>query len=405
MRLPLLLAAAASALAAASMNVSAREVQVHDSAGLATAISGARPGDDIVLSDGLYAIGHKLEARLPGPVLVRAAHKYGAEIRSSGLIAFEVTAPGWHFADLDIRGVCADDTMCEHAFHVVGKADGFQVTGSRLADFNAQIKVNADAAHDLPAGGLIQDNVFFDTHPRHTNNPVAPINIDNAVSWIVRGNTVHDFQKDGTGEGSYGIFVKGGSQSPVIERNLVNCAAEAPSLGQMVGLSFGAHGMDPALCPPYWDIHRPCAPEVTGGIMRNNIVRDCSDDGIYLNKSADSKILFNTLERTRGITFRYPSSRGVARGNLTAGIRARDGGQFSDGGNAPESPLAAVIAGLVAGRPGGPAPRTIELSPPSLAGPDPLVADDFCGRPRGARLDMGAVQWALGPCPITVAPK
>jgi hypothetical protein len=196
-----------------------RQVLVRDSTTLAAAIADARPGDDIVLASGVYPLSHKLQARAAGPVTVRAAHRYGAQIRSSGLIAFEVTAPFWHFSGLDMRGVCADDTVCEHAFHVVGTASGFQVTDSRLADFNAQIKVNADTAHHLPAHGLIQDNVFFDSHPRHTDNPVAPVNIDNAVSWVVRGNLVHDFQKDGTGEGSYGIFVKGGSQAPLIERN------------------------------------------------------------------------------------------------------------------------------------------------------------------------------------------
>jgi parallel beta-helix repeat protein len=386
--------------------VSAREVAVRDSATLAAAIADARPGDDIVLANGFYPIRHKLRAMAAGPVTVRADQKDGAHILSSGLIAFEVTAPGWHFANLDIRGVCADDTICEHAFHVVGRADGFQLTGSRLVDFNAQIKVNADPAHNLPANGLIDDNIFFDSHPRHTDNPVAPVNIDNALSWVVRGNLVHDFQKDGTGEGSYGIFVKGGSQNPIIERNIIICASDAPPLGEMVGLSFGAHGMDANLCPPYWDSNRPCAPEVTAGIMRNNIVRNCTGDGIYLNKSAKSQILFNTLERTAGIEFRYPASTGVARGNLAAGIGATEGGHFTDGGNAPPPPWPDVIAGLAAGRiPAKPGARTIMLARPTLPGPDPLVAEDFCGRARGSRLDMGAVQTALGPCTAKTAPR
>ncbi len=390
----------------ASVTASAREIAVKDSAALAAAIAAARPGDDIVLANGAYPIAHKLLAASNGPVTVRSAQKYGAQILSHGLIAFEVTAPGWQFANLDIRGVCADDTLCEHAFHVVGQASGFQLTASRLADFNAHIKVNADLAHNLPVRGLIEDNIFFDSHPRHTGNPVAPINIDNALSWVVRGNTVHDFQKDGSGEGSYGIFVKGGSQNPVIERNLVICARDAPPIGQMVGLSFGAHGMAPALCPPYWDANRLCVPEVSAGIIRNNIVRNCTDDGIYLNKSAKSQILFNTLDRTAGIEFRYPASTGIARGNLSAGIKATEGGQFTDGGNGPEPPWHALIAELIAGHPPQEiGPRTIMLAPPTLLGPDPLVTEDFCGRPRGARLDMGAEQTALGPCPGAALPR
>lgn len=376
--------AASAAVLCVAAAARAHTVPVRDTGELARAIAHAEPGDDIVLADGRYPITRKLTARASGtaqaPITVRAGHRWGAHIDSAGVIAFEVTGAYWRFADLDIRGVCPQDTSCEHAFHVVGAADGFRLTGSRLVDFNAQVKVNADVARHLPAGGLIANNELFDTHPRHTDNPVAPINIDDAVSWVVRANVVHDFQKDGAGEGAYGIFVKGGSRSPILERNFVQCARGARVPGEMVGLSFGAHGMDAALCPPHWDAAVPCDPEVTGGIMRNNIVLNCSGDGIYLNKARDSQILFNELGLgTGGIVFRYPGSTGVARGNvMRAAPVARDGGSFIDGGNSI---------------PYGPTRLR------SLPGPDPLVPDDYCGRPRLGRLDAGAFQSSLGPCP------
>ena len=381
-RLPLMIGLALASPALA------RPVPVDDTASLAAAIAHAAPGDDIVLADGIYPIARKIRASASGtaqtPITVRAAHRFAARIRSSGLIAFEVTGSHWIFADLDIRGVCAEDTICEHAFHVVGAAGFFTLTGSRLVDFNAQIKVNADEAHAMPASGLVEGNEFFDSHPRRTGNPVAPINIDNAIAWVVRGNSIHDFQKDGPGEDSYGAFVKGGSSRPLIERNRVTCAASVPIVGRMVGLSFGAHGMMPALCPPHWSAAMPCDPEVQGGIIRNNIVLNCNGEGIYVNSGAGSAILFNTVLDTAGIDFRFAGSDGVARGNLLdMSIRTQDGGHFSDGGNAV-SPATA-----------GP--------PASLPGPDPLVAEDFCGRPRGASLDMGAVQISLGECPGPVA--
>ncbi len=297
----------------------ARLVPVADSAALAQAVAAARPGDDIVLADGQYTVAHKLLAassgRADAPISLRAAHPLSAQINVSGLIGFEVTGAYWSFAGLSLRGVCAEDTNCEHAFHVVGAADFFHLQNSRLVNFNAHLKVNADASHHLPAHGLVRNNEVFNTHPRHTNNPVAPINIDNALFWRVEANTVHDFQKDGTGEGSYGIFVKGGAQAPVLADNIVTCARDAPPLGRMVGLSFGAHGMDPKLCPPHWDAQVPCNPEVTGGIMRNNTVSACNDDGIYLNQARDSQILNNHLAHTGGIHFRFTGSSGVARGN------------------------------------------------------------------------------------------
>jgi parallel beta-helix repeat protein len=386
--------------------VLARIVAVQDSTGLAQAIAAARPGDDIVLSAGVYAITGKIAAKAAGtaaaPITVRAGSTLAAHIRSAGVIAFEVTAPYWHFADLDIRGVCSNDTDCEHAFHVVGNASFFQLTGSRLADFNAHLKVNADPAHDMPGNGLVENNEFFDTHPRRTDNPVAPVNIDNAANWVVRGNYVHDFQKIGAGENSYGIFVKGGSLAPVLERNEVICALDFTKVGgaprEMVGLSFGAHGMDAALCPPHWDADQPCNPEVISGIMRNNIVRKCSGDGIYLNKASNSEILFNTVENTGGIEFRFASSSGMARGNFGAAIRAADGGQFLDGGNAPGAGRASGFSPLDTTREAERL-KAIAQSAIDWGRADISVAEDFCGRKRIGHADMGAVQSSLGPCP------
>ena len=374
----------------------ARTLPVQDSAGLAKAVEDARPGDVISLADGIYVVTKKLHAFSSGaiaaPIIVRSAQGSGAHIRSSAQIAFEVSGSYWHFANLDIAGICSRDTDCEHAFHVIGPSTGFTLTGSRLADFNAHIKVNADVAHALPAEGLIENNEFLDTHPRHTDNPVAPINIDNAIDWIVRANLIHDFQKDGSGEGSYGAFAKGGAQAPIFERNLVYCARDAAAIGHMVGLSFGAHGMDANLCPPYWDGTRMCNPEVSGGIMRNNIVVGCTDDGIYLKRARDSAILFNTLVHTMGIEFRFASSTGAARGNLMMGyIRATQGGQFSDGGNITGVVSPQELAGWFQ----SPAMTGRRLS---LPGPDPQVENDYCGRSRGRTLDFGAIQESVGTC-------
>jgi parallel beta-helix repeat protein len=375
-----------------------RTLRVQDGAGLTEAIKVAQAGDIISLADGNYLVTKKMLASSNGsitaPITVRAEHIHGAHIRAAAQIAFEVSGSYWHFADLDIVGICSRDTDCEHAFHVVGASTGFTLIGSRIADFNAHVKVNADLARALPMSGLIENNEFYDSHPRHTNNPVAPINIDNAVGWVVRTNLIHDFQKDGVGEGSYGAFVKGGARSPIIERNLVFCARDAGPIGHMVGLSFGAHGMDANLCPPYWDPARTCDPEVSDGIMRNNIVIDCNDDGIYLNRSAGSAILFNTLVHTVGIEFRFPSSTGVARGNLMNGqIRATEGGQFRDGGNVTDVASPQELAGWFH----LPAPAGRRLS---LPGPDPQLHDDYCGHSRDGTLDFGAMQVSAATCAL-----
>ena len=382
----------------------ARTVPVADSAGLARAIAAAGAGDDIVLADGDYKIARHLSATAAGtsaaPITVRAQHRGQVRIFSSALVAFEVTGPHWEFRDLEVRGVCADDSNCEHAFHVVGTAAGFRLIGNRLIDFNAQLKVNANAGHVMPVGGLVAQNEIFDTHARHTSNPVAPLDMDNASFWVARDNLIYDFQKDGGNEVAYGAYVKGGSVAPVLERNLVICSRFVPPVGQAVGLSLGAGGMDRALCAPHWQADIACNPETDRGIVRNNIVAACSDEGIYLNNAHASAILFNTLIDTAGIQFRFPGSNGTAAGNVVAsGISARDGGQVGAGRNMSGVPEAAFSAWYT-NAPAGDL-RLRQGPPPPLRGAGGRAAsmmDDFCGRPRLGHRDFGALQSSEGTC-------
>jgi parallel beta-helix repeat protein len=388
-------------------HASARTVKVKDVPGLAAAVAHAMPGDEIVLADGTFLLTDKIAARAAGtkdaPILLRAEHRWKAAIRSSGQIAFQVTGPYWTIADLDIRGICADDATCEHAVQVVGAASGFRLVGNRLVDFNAQLKVNADGARSIPSNGLVEDNDIFDTHPRKTDGPVTKLDIDNGAGWVVRGNRIADFRKAGGNQVSYGAFVKGGAVGALFERNLVVCSRKRYDGGTRVGLSFGGGGMDPALCAPHWDAATPCDPEVTNGVIRNNIVANCSDVGIYLNRAAGTKVLFNTLVHTAGIDFRYASSSGEARGNLSSSyIHDRDDGTHTDGGNLAGDISDEALDALYKDARFG----DLRLAADSAAlakagvigtgGAEMVVPDDFCGRPRAVPLDMGALQSSLG---------
>jgi parallel beta-helix repeat protein len=387
----------------------ARELAVTNTAALQAAVQSARPGDQIVLADGVYRLADGIECANPGtpaaPIVVRAAHPFGARILSATVEAFHVLAPNWHFRDLEVRGVCADDSTCEHAFHVVGHATGFQMVHNRVVDFNAQLKVNADMAHNVPDGGLVEDNEIFDTHPRHTANPVAPLNIDIASDWIVRRNVIANFYRTEDDQVSYGAFVKGGAQRPVFEDNFVLCAPERPSPGVRVGLSFGDGGMDAALCAPAWNAAVPCDPEVRDGSMRNNIVVNCSDVGIYLNKAANTRLVYNTLIGTAGIDFRYPSSTGLVAGNvLSGGIHRREGGSFTGRDNLLDVPLAQFAAWYRDPWRGDLRAKGDLGALIGKGAPVPEVTADYCGRPRrGARLDLGALQASLGDCPTAPA--
>lgn len=331
---PAVLPAALGVQPRAAGGADAGGIQVATPDALRAALQRVQPGDVITLLPGTYRFFNKvLDADRPGregaPITVRAARPGSVRIEFDLQEGFRVTAPWWRFENLDIRGVCATDTYCEHAFHVVGAARHFASVNNAIADFNAHFKING-AGDDFPDDGLIEANTLFNTHVRDTANPVTPIDLVAASRWTIRANVIKDFIK-GAGDGiSYGAFAKGGGQANLFEGNLVWCEHElAGRRGQRVGLSFGGGGTGYAYCRD-----RRCITEQQGGIMRGNLIASCSDVGVYLNSAADSRIEDNTLVDTTGIDVRFASSSARLDGNLVDGpIRSRDGGLLHLGDN------------------------------------------------------------------------
>jgi parallel beta-helix repeat protein len=386
-----------------------REVHVNSTDSLRSAIASAQPGTEIVLDNGSYRLAGTVLCSNPGevsaPIVVRAAVPLGAKIVSTAVEAFKITAPNWTFMDLDLQGACADHGECEHAFHVEGRATGFRLLGNRIHDFNAHLKVNADPEHNTPDDGLVSENKIFNQGPRFTGNPVTFINIDNGSRWVVRQNVIYDFHKAGGDGISYGAFAKGGTALPLFERNLVFCSLKDRIGGSRVGLSFGGGGMSPAQCGPAWDASVPCDPEVSGGIMRNNIIVNCSEEGIYLNRATSTKILYNTLLATGGIDFRFPGSTGEVHGNvLSSRIRVRNGGAFEGSDNLSDVPVE-QFGSWYRDPMHGDFRRKGDLHVLIGRGrASSEVVDDFYGRWRGAgQADWGAIQSSLGDCGTATA--
>jgi len=322
----------------------------------------------------------------------------------STLEGFHVTAPFWVFENLEIRGICDSDKRCEHAFHVTGNGHSFTLRNSKLADFNAAIKVNGsgnEARMFYPDNGLLEYNQITNNRPRKTNNPVTLININSVNNWVVRGNFISDFSKNGGDHISYGAFMKGGGSNGLFERNMIICEHRlAPDRGIRIGLSFGGGGTGAKFCR-----NGDCNSEHVNGVMRNNIVLNCSRDvGIYLNRASTTLLYNNLLHNTLGIDVRYATSSATIINNIVSGrIKAREGGEFQAHNNLIDHLCLGAERSNCSFDKIYAAPDLadfrLELTEEIIRGTGRIlsvVRNDFCDNPRDNHPDRGPIQYPDG---------
>lgn len=323
-----------------------RVVSVETAEQTRAAISRAVPGDVITLQPGTYrfsgrAIPVDRAGAAPTPIIVRAERLGTVILEFELLEGFHVSAPYWKFENLVIRGVCSDDSDCEHAFHVVGGGARFSARNNYLQDFNAHIKVNG-AEGRFPDDGVIENSTLVNSHVRRTDNPVTPIDLVAASHWRIEGNLIADFVKGEGDQTSYGAFAKGGGSGNQFLRNVVLCEHRLQGKpGRRVALSFGGGGSERYGCRD-----QRCIVEHEVGLISDNLIAACSDVGIYLNRAARSVITHNTILDSAGIMVRYPESTADVQGNLVDGpIRRRDGALLRDVDN-QATPVAGLYLGL-----------------------------------------------------------
>ncbi len=323
-----------------------RKVVVGTTSDALDALEHAEPGDAITFIPGTYRFdGIYVDAHKPGeadaPISVRAEKPGSVVLEFNMVEGFLVTAPYWRFENLTIRGVCADHSNCEHAFHVVGGATHFVARGNEVLDFNAQFKINGTSGQ-FPDWGVIEGNVIRNGAARDTANPVTPIDLVAASHWRIVGNRISDFIKLQSDRTSYGAFAKGAGSDNALVRNVVVCEDRLRGFpGQRVGLSLGGGGTVRSVCRD-----RRCITEEDRGVIASNLVASCSDDGVYLDRAAMSVVAHNTLIDTGGITARFGESSGVVDGNLVDGpIRALAGATLDADDNRTTS-VSALYLGL-----------------------------------------------------------
>jgi len=378
-----------------------RVIRVDSNKQLLKAISRARGGTIVEIQPGTYQLkGHAFPTKGQGlpsqPIIVRARNFGEVVLELSTLEGFLVSHPYWVFENLDIRGTCRNHSRCEHAFHVVGKAHSTVIRNCRIQEFNAPLKVNSlNAVRQTPHPdyGLVSFTTVANSAARRTASPVTLLNINNGNGWVVRRSVIADFAKAGSDRTSYGAFMKGNSRNGLFEQNLVICENRVSAKGTRVGLSFGGGGTATISCRG-----GSCKTEHREGIMRNNIIMNCSDVGIYLNRSADTQVHNNLLVNTLGIDARFETTSVSLYNNVADAHPAeRDGGLLFDDNNAwsasclfdAECALTKQYANLHAG--------DLNLKNGAHTGYSLLGSkeptNDFCGQRRPAKHMRGPVEY------------
>jgi hypothetical protein len=312
---------------------------VHTTKELLDAIKYVEPGDTIQLIAGRYTINQQYisinrDGLATAPITIRSSQLGNVKIDLNALEGFNINAPYWVFENLEIQGTCLRHSSCEHAFHIVGNGHSFVLRNNKIYDFNAPIKVNGikvKAKMIFPNHGLIEKNSIYNTTPRKTNNPVNLININGADNWVVRSNLISDFAKQGGNRISHGAYMKGNSNNGVFEKNLIICEHTLlADIGTRIGLSFGGGGTGKQFCRD-----KTCEAEHSNGIIRNNIILNCSHDvAIYLNKAKNTQIYNNLTFNSLGIDIRYNTSSATIYDNILSGrIKNRNGGTYEANNN------------------------------------------------------------------------
>ena len=386
-----------------SSSLAPGRIEVGTVAGFFNALKEAQPGNVIVLRPGVYEIEkRRISINRPGtalqPIRVQADRLGDVVLKLKTLEGFYVDAPHWVFQNLKIEGVCAKDSKCEHAFHVVGDGEYVVIRNNIITDFNSHIKVNGTKKGGVkryPDHGLIEANNFFNHAVRNTSSPVTLLDIVAVDDWVVRDNLIADFAKGRGNKISYAAFFKGNGSGNIFERNLVLCRfKQNPDGGVRVGLSLGGGGSSGSACR-----NGQCGIEHTNGTIRHNLIMNCNDVGIYLNKSKNSAIYNNTLINTTGIDIRFPESTAVIANNVLSGrIKDRQGGSSHQISNlvVDLDEMKEIFRDPLRG--------DFSLTDPKRIvdfGNDLQTAEeDFCGKKRAStKVDLGAFEYQAGNAP------
>jgi hypothetical protein len=306
-------------VAALVLPAAAREINASNAAEIRTAMAEAKPGDIISIPPGEYEIPDALVAKASGtkeqPITLRTKGDTGyAKLKITGKsdIGFRVLGKFWILHGLHIEGNPATVDLIQ--IDATQGGGDLRMTDCKISKCQ-EFLIKASRSREVAA-----DNVILD-HCEWFDCGGTAIDLVAGDRWIIRGNYVHDYGKDGGTH--YGIFLKGGGRFGLIESNIVEGRAGKGT----VGISFGGGLTGPQWLPLAAD--GKVAPEHTEGVCRNNIVIGTGDCAFHANNASKCEF-YNNLAYDCGAGFQrqgsYPPDPRLINNVLSGSIR---GGESS----------------------------------------------------------------------------
>jgi hypothetical protein len=368
------------------MPVGDRQVQVSTAEELAAAVGGAREGDVILLADGTYRVGRFLKLDNVKGVTIRGASSDPAKVilRGGG---FDTVRRG---DDILRIGHCEGITIAYvtfadcHAYGLKVEAEhspkNVHIYNCHFLNIGTRGLKGSTAQRTVAVGGSVR-------HCHFENNKVPPkdwqfggnyisaIDMMSLEDWTIADNTFVNI-KGSSGGGRAAIFVWVRSRRFVVERNRILNCDRGIAFGNPSGSSNYAEGI----------LH------VYDSVCRNNAIVAGADAGIELAWVDGVKVYHNTVWRQdgrgRGIRCIEKIHNVELANNLIRGALLLAGGETSRNN----------LAGAMEGWFVDPAAGDLRLTSRAAEAMDksamlPEVPNDFHGRPRGERPDLGAFEY------------
>ena len=293
----------------------AKDFTPTDARSIRAAMQAAQAGDTISIPPGEYDMVDTIATGNSGtpaaPITMRTSGDKGyakLKISAGSDVGFRIISRFWVLRGLHLEG---NLTKTEDLIQIDATRGGgdFQMTDCRVSRCR-EFLFKASRNRDQGADHVLLDHCeWFDT-------AATAIDIVGGDHWIIRGNYVHDYGKDGGVH--YGMFLKGGGKNGLMEGNIVDGKAGKVT----VGISFGGGLTDHRWLPQLEG--GQFVPEHLGGICRNNIVIRTGDCAYHTNNASGCRF-YNNLAYECGAGFQrqasYPPDPVLVNNVLSGSIR------------------------------------------------------------------------------------